>query len=65
MLEKTLPVLPTADPPAEAEQAPQIDRVSVDDLTSLVPDRGRTPVQIGVGLCCLNWFDGRLRAGVA
>lgn len=47
MREKTLSVLPTAVPPAEAEQAPQMNRVSIDDLMSLVPDRGRTPVQIG------------------
>jgi len=44
---KTSPVLPTAILLDGSGQAPQIDRVSVDDLMSLVPDRGRTPVQIG------------------
>ena len=41
---KTSPVLPTAILLDGSGQAPQIDRVSVDDLMSLVPDRGRTPV---------------------
>ena len=47
MLEKTLSVLSTVHRPDMSEQTPRLDRVSVDDLMSLVPDRGRTPVQIG------------------
>lgn len=53
MLEKTLPVLPTddlPDRPDRLKQAPRLDRVSTDDLMSLVPERGRTPVQIGAVL---------------
>lgn len=47
MLEKTLSVLSTVHRPDMSGLTPRLDRVSVDDLMSLVPDRGRTPVQIG------------------
>jgi diacylglycerol O-acyltransferase / wax synthase len=50
MSARTRPTGPTSDPADGPVRAVRVDRISIDDLMSSVPNRGRTPVEIGAVL---------------